>query len=206
MTDPTADGRAEGNEAGFAIFGGSFDPVHSGHVAVATAVLASGRFRTILFVPARKSPLKDGAHASGAHREAMLRLAIQDNPRFEIDTCELERIGPSFTVDTVKLLREKRRPRGSAAPRPGLIIGSDLIPEFGLWKNANELESCVDLIVVARPGAEPGEFPRTHRVIHSPGVDISSSAVRDRVRHGLPVSGLVPEAVAQYIEQHRLYR
>ncbi len=195
-----------------AIFGGSFDPVHNGHLFVAEEVLNQLDYDRVLFVPARVPPHKSEApRASADQRLHMLSLAIRDNPSFTVDTFEIARDTVSFTIHTVRHLLEA----GSVEGRPGLVIGADLIQGFEQWREADEIERLTDIILVRRPGEpdpsrsrleEPPSFKRKHTSLDNLTLRISSSEVRERVRAGKPYRYLLPPSVYEYIETNGLYR
>jgi len=187
------------------LFGGSFDPVHNAHVALARAALAELQLDEVRWIPAGQAWQKARSLTDARHREAMLQLAIADEPRFVLDRIEIERPGPSYTLETVRAL---------AAARPGtlwfLIIGHDQYASLQTWNGWQQLLGLVTLAVANRPG-EPREAHEEvrrfdHRVVPLPMLDISATAVRDRVAAGADISSLVPLGVARYIDQHRLYR
>ena len=187
------------------LFGGSFDPVHNAHVALARAALAELQLDEVRWIPAGQAWQKARSLTDARHREAMLQLAIADEPRFVLDRIEVERPGPSYTLETVRAL---------AAARPGtlwfLIIGHDQYASLQTWNGWQQLLGLVTLAVANRPG-EPREVHEEvrrfdHRVVPLPMLDISATAVRDRVAAGADISSLVPLGVARYIDQHRLYR
>jgi len=187
------------------LFGGSFDPVHNAHVALARAALAELQLDEVRWIPAGQAWQKARSLTDARHREAMLQLAIADEPRFVLDRIEVERPGPSYTLETVRAL---------ASARPGtlwfLIIGHDQYASLQTWNGWQQLLGLVTLAVANRPG-EPREAHEEvrrfdHRVVPLPMLDISATAVRDRVAAGADISSLVPLGVARYIDQHRLYR
>ena len=188
-----------------ALFGGSFDPVHCAHVALAEAALVALRLHEVRWVPAGQPWQKTRRLSDAAQREAMLRLAIAHEPRFALDRIELERAGPSYTLDTVKALQ---------AAQPGaewfLLIGQDQYAGLHTWLGWQELLGRVGLAVARRPGELPAAHPEVqgfpHRVVPLPLLDISSTAVRQRVAEGQDITALVPPEVARYIETHGLYR
>lgn len=154
----------------------------------------------VVFVPAYKPPHKqDAPSASAEERLAMLELALNGRSDFLVETWELERRGISYTIDTVHHLYETRDVEG----RLGLIIGDDLVEGFYGWKNAEELERQVDIIVATRRG-EDGNGLRYSTIDNSP-LPVSSSEVRERVRSGKAFRYLVPESVYGYIQTHDLY-
>jgi nicotinate-nucleotide adenylyltransferase len=192
------------------LFGGTFDPPHTGHLIVAQdAALALGLDR-ILFVPAARPPHKTGTVVSPAPlRLAMLELAVGGDPRFVIDRTELERSGPSFTVDTLRTL---------AGAWPGtaltLLIGADQYAEFGTWREPDTIRQLARVAVLDRgpgTGGAPGPAPAARPLgdgvvaVSVTRIDVSSTEVRRRVAAGLPIRYLVPAAVEQFIVDHRLY-
>ncbi|HZH39628.1 MAG TPA: nicotinate (nicotinamide) nucleotide adenylyltransferase [Gemmatimonadales bacterium] len=184
-----------------ALFGGSFDPVHIGHLIVAEAA-AGALGAAVRFLPAREQPLKREGHgAPPSHRAAMLSRAIAGNPRFSVEPMELELPPPSFTVSTLRALA--RREPGN---RFLLLLGADAARELPRWHDAEALPGLADVVVFARPGTE---VPRTEwitRTITVPAVDVSATDIRARVAAGQSIRYLVPEPVREYIEAHGLYR
>jgi nicotinate-nucleotide adenylyltransferase len=187
------------------IFGGSFDPVHNAHLALARVALAELRLDELLWVPAGQPWQKQRHLSSARHREAMVRLAIAGEPRFKLSRIELERSGASYTIDTVRALRGER---------PGaqwfLIIGQDQYAGFHTWQGWQELLGLVTLAIADRPDATHAVDPQVRAVEHAavalPMMDVSSTDIRGRVTSGQGISDLVPEPVARYIARHRLYR
>jgi nicotinate-nucleotide adenylyltransferase len=179
------------------VFGGTFDPVHVGHLAIANAALDELGLDRVYFVPARRSPLKqDGPVASAEARLAMLTSATASEPRFEVSGVELDRTGPSFTVDTLEALRGKAD--------LFLILGSDAYADFERWHDPGRIRALATIVLAARPGAP--NAPSGVRMLDSPLMDISSRELRARAARGRSLRYLVPEAVLRYIEEHRLYR
>lgn len=195
------------------ILGGSFDPVHSGHIALARAARDRHRLETVLFVPNRRPPHK-GVRAAAHHRYRMVTLALEGEEGLEVTDREVMREGPSYTVDT---LREIRVEEGQGC-EIFFIIGADTLPELPTWKEFLEIADLARIVAVGRQGypldvevALSGKVPdAVVRQIQgdaiSPGVaETSSTAVRDRVRRGLPLEGWVSPSVADYISQNNLY-
>jgi nicotinate-nucleotide adenylyltransferase len=184
-----------------ALFGGSFDPVHLGHLIVAEAV-ADALGMTVRFLPAREQPFKRSAQgATPEQRAAMLEAAIAGNPRFRLERIELELPGPSYTVRTLRALAQRE-----PGNRFTLLVGGDVVRELPSWHEADALPGLADLVVFARPGAPlPSSIP-VGRTVTVPGVDISGTDVRNRVAHGRSIRYLVPDAVREYIATHGLYR
>ena len=187
------------------LFGGSFDPVHNAHVALAKEALSHLQLDEVRWIPAGQPWQKNRQITGGAHREAMVALAIAGEPRFVLETCELRRRGPSFTLDTVRELQ---------AAQPGdqwfLIIGQDQYTGLHTWRDWRELISLVTLVVAKRPGATAWPHPdllrAEQRAVQLPMMDISSTVIRASVASDRPIDDLVPAPVARYIEQHALYR
>jgi nicotinate-nucleotide adenylyltransferase len=181
------------------VFGGTFDPVHVGHLAIARAALEAVPLDRVLFVPARRSPLKErGPFASEADRLAMLETAIADEPRFSLSHAELEREGPSYTVETLERL--------AGDDELFLILGSDALADFPRWKDPERIARLVTLLVADRPGAPAPAADAPVRMFDAPRLDISSRELRARVARGRSLRYLVPEAAWRHIEARGLYR
>jgi nicotinate-nucleotide adenylyltransferase len=181
------------------VFGGSFDPVHVGHLAIALAALESARLDRVMFVPARRSPLKERSPvASAEDRLAMLEAAIRGERRFALSRVELDRDGPSYTVDTLEALRDQGELH--------LILGSDALAELPRWRSPEHIRSLATILVARRPGA-PEPDPRSGaRAFDAPCLDISSRELRSRAARGLSLRYLVPDEVWRHIERRGLYR
>jgi nicotinate-nucleotide adenylyltransferase len=187
------------------LFGGSFDPVHNAHVALARSALAELKLDELRWIPAGQAYQKARPLSDALHRAAMVAMALRGEPRFVLDESELGRAGPSYTLDTV---------RAAQAAEPAaywfLIIGADQYASLHTWKDWPELLARVTLAVANRPGAVPpvdaAVLRAPHRVVPLPMLDISSTEVRQRVAAGQPIDALVPPRVARYIESHALYR
>jgi nicotinate-nucleotide adenylyltransferase len=179
------------------IFGGTFDPVHVGHLAIANAALDELRLDGVYFVPARRSPLKaDSPVASAQDRLAMLTAAVRDEPRFHVSSVELDREGPSFTVDTLESL--------NGQGKLFLILGSDAYADFERWREPARIKSLATIVLASRPGVP--NAPTGVRMLDSPLMDISSRELRARAARGRSLRYLVPTEALRYIEEHRLYR
>jgi nicotinate-nucleotide adenylyltransferase len=190
------------------VFGGTFDPIHLGHLILAEFVRDSLRLDQVLFVPAAVPPHKrDVSIASAKHRCEMIRRAIADHPSFSMDTLELERHGPSYTVETLRELSQRLPSRELY-----LIMGSDSLADFPYWREPAEIARRAWLAVVGRPGTEslrdglPSEFRERVRWVDSPLIDISSTQIRQRVSEDRSIRYLVPKPVDEYIQQQNLYR
>jgi nicotinate-nucleotide adenylyltransferase len=176
--------------------------VHYGHLFVAEEVRATFGYDAVIFVPANQPVHKDSTPVlAPSHRLAMLRLAIGGNDRFILDAGEIERGGPSYSIDTVTSLI----PRYGIEGRPGFVIGDDLVAGFPTWKNVEELVRIVDLIVARRTLAGPVQLAHPHRTVTNTILPISSSEIRLRISEGRPVRYLLPDAVASYIRENALY-
>lgn len=184
------------------LVGGSFNPVHVGHLVTAQEVRMQFGYDLILFVPSLRPPHKALEEDPGAeHRLAMLALAIDGEPTMAIDDCEIRRGGTSYTIDTVRDVSG----RYSLEGKPGLLLGDDLIPGYPHWREPELLASAVDIVCARRSTPEllPLGFP--HRYATNPLVTISSSMVRERARAGQPFRHLIPESVYRYILEKGLY-
>jgi nicotinate-nucleotide adenylyltransferase len=204
-----AAGAANGRPARWGLLGGTFDPPHCGHLAAArTCRAALGLDRLLLVVanePWQKVPQRSVTPAED--RLAMVEAAAALVPGVEACRIEIDRGGPSYTVDTVEALRERARAAGEVPPALYLIVGSDLVPGLDTWSRVDDLRRMVTLVVVTRPQSERVDDPPGWRTVHIQGdpIDVSSSEVRDRVDRGLPVDGLVPDAVVRCIRLRGLY-
>ena len=187
------------------LFGGTFDPPHNAHVALARAALDEFQLDALHWIPAGQPWQKARTITDAVHREAMVSAAIDGEPRFVLDRIETRRAGPSFTLDTVRALR-LQHPQAELF----LIIGADQYAGLHTWRDWQDLLGLVALAVANRPGPMPpvdAEVLRTpHRVVPLPMLDISATDIRSRVARGLPIDKLVPPAVARYIETNTLYR
>ncbi len=186
-----------------AILGGTFNPIHYGHLFVAEVARTTCGYDRIIFVPSNVPAHKD-APASIAPRQRlrMVRLALAGLAGFVCDPCEIARGGVSYMIDTVAEIERRYRPDG----RLGLIIGDDLLEGFSRWKRAGELAERVDLIVCRRDSPRAVDFPYRHRCLDNVLLPLSSTGIRRRVAARQTIRFLVPERVRRYIERHGLYR
>jgi nicotinate-nucleotide adenylyltransferase len=183
------------------LFGGSFDPIHHGHLIVAQVALETLGLDSLRFVPAKEQPFKQGRHRSAAeHRAAMLSLAIAGAPAFALERSELERPAPSYTVHTLEELR-----RRNPATELVLLLGADAASELHAWHEAGRIPELARVVVFARPGSPVPASPSISRVIQVPSIDVSATDIRRRVRERLPIRYWVPDGVAEYIARHQLY-
>jgi len=193
------------------ILGGTFDPIHLGHLIVAEEVRIKLELPKILFIPAGNPWLRRGPVTPAKHRLEMVRLAIKPNPFFELSNLEVERPGPSYTVDTLLTLREKFGQESEFY----FIIGPDALAELPKWKSPEKLIRLCWLVAVRRPGAPEVKLSELEEAIpglssrlvlvDEPRIGISSTDIRERVAEGFSIRYLVPDEVQTYIYRHRLY-
>ena len=192
------------------VMGGTFDPIHYGHLVTAEAALAEFRLDEVVFVPTGQPWMKaDREVAAPEDRYLMTVIATSSNPRFSVSRIEIEREGPTYTVET---LQELRHQSGDGVDL-FFITGADAILEIFQWKDPDEVLSLAHFIGATRPGYDVARFERETPTSHPnisvmtvPALAISSSDIRRRVREGRPIRYLVPEGVQTYIEKSQLYR
>jgi nicotinate-nucleotide adenylyltransferase len=200
-----------------ALFGGTFDPVHHGHLITARAVAEATGMARITLVPTACPPHKRAAGASSADRLAMLRLAVKDDALFDLCMLELRRPGPSYTIDTVETILAERGPTCQVS----VIVGADMLEGVASWHRADELLRMVTLVVACRPGAQDGgnaaavlsgalggkEAAGVSMVsVATPLLEVSSSDIRRRIAEGRSIRYLTPDNVLCYIQENGLYR
>ncbi len=187
------------------ILGGTFDPIHKGHLALARASLEQLKLDRLIFVPAFRHPLpqkESGTTASAETRLEMTKLAIKEEPRFEVSDCEVKRKGISYTVDTLKAFRGQY-------PEPNelfFITGGDWGKVLDQWKDINTIFSLTHFVVAKRPGFETKHLPKGVQLLDFVPLDISSTEIRAQLKKGTSVTSLVPDKVLEYIRKHQLYR
>jgi nicotinate-nucleotide adenylyltransferase len=180
-----------------AIYGGTFDPIHHGHLILAREARELFGFEKVIFVPAAASPFKDSPAASGQLRLSMLRAAIEGEPGFELDDCELRRPAPSYTIDTIEEIRNRQRDAHIF-----YLIGEDNVPTLPKWHRFEELRNAVQFVVLNRTGTAPDHsYPVVQRRI-----DISATEIRKRVASGQSIRYLVPQAVEEVIRREKIYQ
>jgi nicotinate-nucleotide adenylyltransferase len=184
------------------VLGGTFDPIHSGHLLLARGILERLSLDRVLFVPAADPPHKSGTHAGADHRLAMVRLAVDGLPDFAVSTVEMERDGPSYTVDT---LRQLRAEYGDS--ELFLIIGADNVSDLPTWVDPEGILALATVVAGSRAVSAAGDGPLAGRIerVDTPAFDISSTEIRRRRAAGLSLRCLVPDAVERYILDHHLY-
>jgi len=185
------------------ILGGTFNPIHIGHLTIAQMVREQIKLDKVLFIPSNLPPHKSRKHmVSAKDRYHMVRLAIRDNPHFEISDFEIKKEGKSYSIDTVSYFRDLFE-RGT---KFFFIVGSDLLPTLHTWRQINEIQKIVSFVAVHRPGFKGKKSKVKVKLITIPGLQTSSSYVRQRIISGKTVKYLVPDNVAQYITAKKLYR
>lgn len=198
------------------MFGGSFDPIHHGHLIPARAIAEQIGLNRVVFIPCGQPPHKPGVRLADArHRLEMIRLAIVDEPHFELDDLELHRPGPSFTIETVDAYRSAM---GSEADL-FWIVGGDSLRDILSWHRISELVNRVQIVAAIRPGSEgPDEVVLSKTIgesaaaklikfaLPTPQVEISATNIRTRVVKGQSIQYLVPDSVRSYIYAHGLYQ
>ncbi|MGI9057415.1 MAG: nicotinate-nucleotide adenylyltransferase [Ktedonobacteraceae bacterium] len=198
------------------LMGGTFDPVHYGHLVVAEEVRATCKLDDMVFIPAGEPPHKQGGIVTAAHhRLAMLELAIASNPHFSISLVDMDRPGPSYTVETLHMLYQQWGQHTELY----FVIGWDSLQEFHTWHDpARILEQLTCLVAVHRPGytaerdflaQSEARLPTLKQhllTMPAPQLEISATDLRQRIAEGRPVKYQIPEAVEHYIVQHKLYQ
>jgi nicotinate-nucleotide adenylyltransferase len=182
--------------------GGTFDPIHFGHLNLALEIAERKGLDKVLFCPANVSPLKQGAPpaVSAEDRFQMVERAIRPIRGFELCDIELKREGPSYTIDTIRALQE-----GNPSAQFHLILGGDLMADFKKWKEADQLIKLAPPLVGKRPGVKNPFIDSRVEEVPIPVIDVSSTTLRDRLRQGLYCGHLVPQPVIDYITSHQLY-
>lgn len=194
------------------ILGGTFDPIHCGHLVIAEDCWYQLELDEVLFVPAGDPPHKRGRVISpAADRVAMVALAIADNPHFRLSRVEVDRPGVSYSVDTVARLREELGPE----TRLFFIIGGDMLRDLPSWHEPDRLADLCEIVAVNRPGYPPLNLTRLNpaipraaeriRQLEVPELNIAASDLRRRVAEGRPITYMTPDAVVRYIQERGLY-
>ena len=194
------------------ILGGTFDPIHNGHLAIAEEAKAYLNLTEVIFLPAGQPWMKsDRPILAANHRVEMIRLIIEARPYFKLSTIEVEHQGPSYSADTIAKLKAL----AAGASDLYFIIGWDSLARITLWKDPSKLIQLCFLVAVPRPGYDlpnikklEAEIPGVSKKIilmDKPRVDISATDIRNRVAQGLSIKGLVPEKVEKYIKENGLY-
>ena len=201
---------------GIALFGGTFDPIHHGHLIVARAVVEQLGYARVVLIPAPNPPHKVGRELTDAtHRLEMARRAVEGEPRFDVSDIELRRPGLSYTILTVEAFRREVGPDVPLA----WIIGGDSLPELHSWYRIGELVDACRIVTAVRAGYETPDLSALRRtlapeqvdrlcrdILPTPVIEISATDIRRRVHDGESIRCLVPESVRAYIHDHNLYK
>ena len=206
------------DHSGVLLFGGTFDPIHNGHLIISEWVADELGVTRIVLIPSACPPHKDTDRITpAADRAAMVEAAVADNPLFEVSRCELERsdTGPSYTLHTIRYLREQL---GPTIPLYWLI-GADTVRDLPSWYKVSTLVDECTIVTAARPGQSPADWIGLENVLtpeqiarlkqyvlDTPRIDVSSTAIRSRIAAGLAFDDLTPSAVVDYIQTKGLYR
>ncbi|MGI6049690.1 MAG: nicotinate-nucleotide adenylyltransferase [Acetivibrionales bacterium] len=195
-----------------ALFGGTFNPIHYGHLLICEGIREEYNLEKVVFIPARIPPHKDKNEIiQASHRLEMAKLAIKDNPFFEVSDMELKREGSSYTIDTVRIYKNLYN-----IDRMGLILGADSLINFETWRNFTDIFPLVDIYVASRPDSDAQTLEKTIQRFENEfeakinkyslrTMDYSSTEIRDRISKGLSIKYLVPPAVEEYIYKAELY-
>ena len=185
------------------IFGGSFNPVHTGHLFIVQEVMYQLGYERAILVPANINYFKENCTAvTPQERLEMLHAAVDDIPGCIVEECDIKRGGITYSIDTIHYIIDHYDITG----KPGFIIGDDLLPGFGTWKKPEEIKKLADLIVVRRNIEDPIDSNYPDFYIKNKMLPISSTEIRERVKKGYPIRYLVPEKVREMIEQRRFYK
>ena len=185
-----------------ALLGGSFDPLHIGHLYLADTVLSTLNYDRVLLIPTFQSPFKqENQRGSAADRLDMILASLPWDPRITVDDCEIRREGVSYTIDTINDIIGRYRPTGKL----GLIIGDDLIQGFEQWRRAEEIIAKTDIIIAHRLSDAPPVFAYPHKLLNNALIELSSSAIRAAIQHQQAWRYLVPEGARLLIQERMLY-
>lgn len=184
------------------ILGGTFDPIHKGHLALANAALSQLKLDRIYFIPAYQHPMEQKTlHASAQHRMEMVKIAIHHEPKFILSDCEIKRKGVSYTVDTLRQFREQFPPPHELF----FITGGDWGKNLDQWKEINAIFSLAHFVVASRPGFDLKQAPKQVEILDFVPLNISSTQVREELKKETGPKS-IPNGVLTYIQRNRLYR
>jgi nicotinate-nucleotide adenylyltransferase len=208
MRHPLPIRNLDGGKVRLGLYGGTFDPIHMGHLITAEMAREILALDKVMFVVACSPPHKqDSVITEPAHRLAMARLAVASNPHFEVSDLEIRRGGISYTVETLAAVRDLY---GLSQEDLVFLMGQDSLADLPNWREPERILSLATVVVFRRPGvslnAVPSHFLSAARMLDTPLIEISATDVRRRVREGRSIRYLVPDAVAEYIARHKLYR
>jgi len=208
------------------ILGGTFNPIHFGHLRMAQEIATALNFEEVKFIPSANPPHKDSVTVSAEHRAAMVKIAIESNPLFSLDNCEVQREGASYTIDTLIYLRESLGGETALC----LIMGSDAFVKLNTWHRWQRLLDYAHIVLVQRPDSKPQKklpseleaalhdhYTEQHADLSKENAgfitmqnitaqDISSTHIRHLLQHGQSARYFLPDEVAEYIQQHHLYQ
>ncbi len=184
------------------ILGGTFDPVHNGHIYLAEKACQKLAFDKVIFIPSYLPPHKKGIKVTPAkHRYNMLKLAISGNKKFKISDMEIKRKGMSYSVETLRRLRKRYGHKAELF----FITGSDSLRELDKWKNLKDILKLSKFVVIARPGFTIKQYYKDFIFLRINAKDISATDIRKRIKTGKHVTGLMPQKTARYIQRNKLY-
>ncbi len=190
-----------------AILGGSFNPIHIGHIALAKRAIEKFGYDNVFFVPAFQPPHKNLAQgAQNSDRCTMISLVAAENSSFALETCEIDRGGTSYTIDTIQYLYDKYR--DCLEGKIGLIIGADLVKDFHLWKDVHTLVEITDVLLAFRGSLtemEDFSFPFNYKTMENALLDVSSQEIRNSIKCGKDWKNHVTKSVYEYIQTKELY-
>ncbi|MBN1436528.1 MAG: nicotinate (nicotinamide) nucleotide adenylyltransferase [Sedimentisphaerales bacterium] len=206
----------EPNKNGILLFGGTFDPIHNGHLQICRAAAELLAIEKVILIPSAIPPHKTDCNITPIeHRLAMAQAAVQHDAFFEVSDCELQRKGPSYTLDTVHHFQQLYGP----TVKIHWLIGADMLREIATWYEISQLVEKCQIVTAVRPGHDlshwqpkgnlltPQQIQRLKSaILPTPLLDISATDIRNRAATGKPITNLVPDAVAEYIAAHNLYR
>lgn len=185
------------------ILGGTFNPIHIGHLAIAQTAQEKFQLEKVIFVPSNLPPHRKILRlASAKQRYDMVRLAVKNNPLFEVSDFEIKKKGKSYSIDTVQHFEEVF----AGKTKLFFIVGADNFLELKTWRRIDEILKIVTFIVVNRPGYDIPKTRIKHHSVIMPGMDIAASYIRKRIKQEKSIKYLVPESVFRYINQHKLYQ
>ncbi|MDR7857079.1 nicotinate-nucleotide adenylyltransferase [Tissierella sp.] len=194
------------------VIGGTFDPIHNGHLIIAEYARTSLRFDKVIFMPSGIHPFKDNKGISESNlRIDMILLAIESNKYFEVSSLDIDRVGTTYTIDTIIELKDKYKD-----DELYFIFGSDIIFEIDKWKDIEKLSTLCKFVLLSRPGKNEEEINKrieslkfSYNIhiekVNSPMIEISSTEIRNRIKNKLSIKYLVPETLEKYILDHNLY-
>jgi nicotinate-nucleotide adenylyltransferase len=188
------------------IYGGTFNPIHTGHLIIAQEIYEQCKLDRLLFIPSARPPHKHHTNIiSPEHRYRMVKLAIQDDPRFEVSDLEIHRPGLSYTIETLKILHQLYGPSAAFF----FIIGADSLLEIDTWREPDQVFKLATMVVVPRLGVDVSKanlrWQEQMLMIQSPEVEISSTEIRERLEENRSIRYMVPQQVEAYIQKNRLY-